>query len=107
MKTDVYRFTFMPAIDLTEVEATLHLAVLATEGLLGESRVRMETSFHVDQPRSVILVDGGTTAGNAIVRIFTAFVTREFGADAFTVRRVTAAPSDKPTHIRTSLGAAA
>lgn len=88
MKTDVYRFTFARTIDLVEAESTLQLAILATEGLLGEACVRMETSYNVDAPRCAILVDGGTTAGNAVVRIFTAFITREFGADAFSVRRL-------------------
>ena len=88
MRTDVYRFTFARAIDLVEAESSLQLAILATEGLLGEACVRMETSYHVDAPRCAVLVDGGTTAGNAVVRIFTAFITREFGADAFSVRRV-------------------
>ena len=67
---------------------TLQLAILGTEGLLGEACVRMETSYHVDAPRCAVLIDGGTTAGNVVVRIFTAFITREFGADAFSVRRV-------------------
>jgi len=88
MRTDVYRFTFARVVDLVEAESTLQLAILATEGLLGEACVRMETSYHVDAPRCAVLIDGGTPAGNAVVRIFTAFITREFGADAFSVRQV-------------------
>ena len=89
MKTDVFRFTFARSIDLAETEATLHLAILAAEGLFGESRVRMETTYHADPPRRAILVDGGSRAGDAVVRIYTAFLTREFGPDAYAVRRVT------------------
>ena len=88
MKSDVYRFTLARVVDLIEAESTLQLAILATEGLLGEACVRMETSYHIDAPRCAVLIDGGTPAGNAVVRIFTAFITREFGADAFSVRRV-------------------
>ena len=88
MRTDIYRFTFAGAVDLVEAEGTLQLAILATEGLLGEACVRMEASYHVDAPRCAVLIDGGTPAGNAVVRIFTALVTREFGPDAFSVRRV-------------------
>lgn len=88
MRTDVYRFTFVRTADLVEAESTLQLAILATQGLLGDACVRMETSYHIDVRRCAILIDGGTTAGNAVVRIFTAFITREFGADAFSVRRV-------------------
>lgn len=105
MKTNVYRFTFAPDIDPTEAEATLHLALLACEGLYGESRVRMDASYHADPPRSVIVVDGSTPAGSAIVRIFTAFLNREFGPDDFTVRRVAAAASTRTS--LTAMGAAA
>lgn len=91
MHTSVYRFSFSRGIDLAEAEATLHLAILAAEGLFGEARVRMEASYHMDAPRAALLVDGGTPVGDAVVRIFTTFVTREFGADAFAVRRVSVA----------------
>lgn len=93
MHTSVYRFAFSRGVDLAEAEATLHLAILAAEGLFGEARVRMEVAYHADAPRSVIVVDGHTPAGDAVVRIFTTFVTREFGADAFSVRRLAAAPN--------------
>ena len=107
MKTQVYRFTFISGTDLTEAELTLRMAFLAAEGLVGESRVRMEASYHVDSPRLVILVDGGTCSGDAIVRIFTAFVTHEFGGDAFTVRPVVPAAASRAHAPHNSLGAAA
>jgi len=88
MKTNVYRFRFAPGIDLTQAEATLHLAILACEGLFGEARVRMEVSYHIDAPRAMFTVDGGTSAGDAVVRIFAAFLSREIGADGFAVRAV-------------------
>ncbi|MCC6909086.1 MAG: hypothetical protein IT430_14175 [Phycisphaerales bacterium] len=87
MSDTVFRFSFRAGVDLTEVEATLHLSILAGEGLFGEARVRMEVAYHVDAPHRVILIDGRTAAGDAIVRVFTAFITREFGEDAFEVRR--------------------
>lgn len=87
MSDTVFRFSFRSGIDLTEVEATLHLAIVAAEGLFGEARVRMEVAYHIDAAHSVILIDGRTAAGDAVVRVFTAFTTREFGEDAFEVRR--------------------
>ena len=95
MNTAVFRFSFSPGVDMTEAEATLQLAILASEGLFGEARVRMEVSYHTDAPRSVIVVDGCTPPGDAAVRIFAAFLTREFGADAFTVRAIPA-PMPQP-----------
>jgi len=53
----------------------------------GEARVRMEVAYDLDTAKSVVLIDGRTGAGDAAVRIFTAFITREFGEDSFEVRR--------------------
>lgn len=86
--TSVFRFSFAPAVDLVEAEATLTLAILAAEGLFGESRVRTEVTYYADAPRSSIAVDGSTESGAAVVRIYISLLTREFGADAFTVRRM-------------------
>lgn len=88
MHTAVFRFSFDEDVNLIEAEATLQLAILAAEGLLGESRVRMEFSYHLDAPRAALLVDGSTASGDAIVRIYTAFLSREFGSDRFAVRRM-------------------
>ncbi len=88
MNTAVFRFTFAQGVALDEVEATLLLSLLAAEGLFGESRVRLEASYFADAPRSTIVVDGSTPVGDAVVRIYTGFLTREIGADAFAVRRM-------------------
>lgn len=96
MSDTVFRFSFRSGIDLIEVEATLHLAIVAAEGLFGEARVRMEVSYHVDAPHSVILIDGRTGAGDAVIRVFTAFITREFGEDAFEVRRTSQPITPQP-----------
>jgi hypothetical protein len=89
MHTSVFRFQFAAGVDPLEAEATLQLAILAVEGLVGEARVRMDVSYLLDAPRSVIVVDGSTPTGDALVRVFTALITREFGAESFRVRRMT------------------
>lgn len=95
MNTTVYRFTFDRTIPLPEAEQTLHLAILGAEGLFGEAQVRMDLSYHIDEPRRVLLVDGSTEVGAAVIRMFTALLLREIGSHRFTVRRVpqVAAPS--------------
>jgi len=87
MSDTVFRFSFRSGVDLTEVEATLHLAILAGEGLFGEARVRMEVTYLLDAAQRVVLLDGRTSAGDAVVRIFTSFITREFGEDSFVASR--------------------
>lgn len=107
MRTDVFRFTFAPAVDMIEAEATLQLTIVAAEGLFGESRTRMEVTYFADVPRHALVIDGSTSAGSAVVHIFTAFITHEFGADAFTVRRVTTAHDRGTSTPASPLGAAA
>lgn len=96
MTTGVYRFTLDKDIALTDAEATLHLATIAAEGLFGNAIVRMDVSFTADQDGRSLTVDGTTPVGAAVVRMFTSLMLREFGEDAFTVRRVKAS-STEPT----------
>lgn len=88
MNRTVYRFTFSRAADLTEVEATLHLALYASEGLFGAARVRLEFGYRLDGERNAILVDATTEVGSVIARIFTSLLLREIGEDTFEVRAV-------------------
>lgn len=88
MTSGVYRFRLQADVPLEEAEMSLQLAILAAEGLFGGARVRMEAGYRVDEPQRALLVDARTEVGSAVVRIFTAFLTREFGEARFEVRRV-------------------
>ena len=96
MARNVYRFDFEPSVPLPEAEMSLHLAMFAVEGLFGEARVRLEASYHLDEPNRAVTVDGTTEVGAAVLKVFTRLLGREFGEDAFRVRRVekSAAPAD-------------
>jgi hypothetical protein len=87
MSADIYRFEFDPSVPLPEAEATLQLALIAAEGLLGESRVRLDATYHVAPALRQITVDATTDAGSAVVRMFSGFLMREFGSTAFRVQR--------------------
>jgi hypothetical protein len=91
---DVFRFEFEPTVPLTEAEMSLHLAMFAVEGLYGEARVRLDASYHVDEARRAITVAGGTEVGAAVVKVFTRLLSREFGEDAFRVRRAEACAAE-------------
>lgn len=95
VNTTAYRFHIDDAIGLDKAESTLPLAILAAEGPFGESKVRMDVSCHVDAPRRVILIDGKTDTGRDLVRVFTSLITRDFGANAFSVRRVPSAATEE------------
>jgi hypothetical protein len=67
---------------------SLHLAMLAVEGIFGEARVRLEAAYHLDEARRAIIVDGAMPVGATVAHVFTSFLLHEFGDEAFEVRRV-------------------
>ena len=93
MKKDIVRYTFSQPVSMREAEETLLLAVLAVESLFGESTVRLDASFSIDSSRRACVIDASTDGGRAICRVFTGFVSREFGSEAFEIHRVDASPA--------------
>lgn len=87
MNRDTYRYRFADNVPLQEVEESLLLAVLAVESLHGRSPVRLDAAFCLDREKRSCVVDAGSEVGRAIARIFTGFLTRQFGEDAFRVER--------------------
>jgi len=92
VKSEIYRYRFSKGFPMLEVEQSLHLAILAAECLHGESRVRMDAGYSISEEKRAIVVDAGTQVGHDICRIFTGFAIKEFGEDAFKVRRAEGAP---------------
>src|SRR5688572_2600702 len=88
MTSGIYRFEFTEDVDLEEAEKTLHLAILAAEGIFGPAWVRLDAGYQRDTGRRTIVVDGRTSVGEVVVSVFTSFLTREFGEMAFRVGRV-------------------
>lgn len=86
MDTARYKYVFDDSVSLEKAEATLHLAVLAAESMFGESNVRMDAAYSIAEETRVCVVGAANEIGRCICRIFTGFLTREFGAGAFSVR---------------------
>ncbi len=87
MNNDVYNYTFLPSLDMTEVQATVTLAILATESLYGEARVHLETRHSFDAEKRTCVIDATGEVGRNLNRLFLGFVSREFGPEAFRVQR--------------------
>ena len=87
MINESYRYVFADSIPMHAVEETLLLSVLATEAIHGRSGVNLDAKFHLDLEKRRCSVDAGTEVGRDIARIFTGFLTREFGESAFKVER--------------------
>lgn len=82
-----YRFELAETVALDDAELTLGLAILAAEGLFGVSCVRMNAGYRRLESERAFLVDGSTDVGDAVVRMYTTFLAREFGSAAFKVSR--------------------
>lgn len=92
MNKVVYRYRFHPRVPVQEIEASLLLALLATEGLHGESQVRLDAAHYFDRDHHACVIEADTPVGRDINRLFVSFMRREFGEDAFTVERVDSVP---------------
>lgn len=88
MTKELYRYTFNRDVPLEEVEASLLLSILATESLHGEAQVRLDAAHAFDSDHRCCVIDAHTAVGRDLNRLFAGFLTREFGADAFSVERV-------------------
>ncbi len=82
-----YRYRFKRHIDIDDVQDTLTLAILGAENLHGRARVRLDGWWRLDRQRRRCTIDGSTTVGEDINRLFAGYLSREFGDRSFTVRR--------------------
>jgi len=83
----VYRYRFAEDVAIEDVEASLILAIFAAEALHGEAETRLDASHYLDPTARTCVIDGGTPVGRDLNRLFVGFLRREFGDDAFRVRR--------------------
>ena len=83
MTGEVYLANFDPDLPLDDVEDSLMLAAIATEGIHGRSRVRLEVRFQLDRERRDCRIEAGTEAGRNLARIFTGMVSQQFGERTF------------------------
>ena len=94
MSKQIYRYAFADGVPIEEIEASLVLAIMATESLHGESQTRLDVAHYLDPVRRGCVVDASTPAGRDFNRLFIGFVRREFGEDSFRVERVDSCPQE-------------
>ncbi|MEX2388093.1 MAG: hypothetical protein WD534_09455 [Phycisphaeraceae bacterium] len=87
-----YRYIFDRGVCFSEVCDTLHMALLAVTSMHGQTRVRLECAFECDEPAHAVVIDAASELGRQLNEIFSGFVAREFGDDAFVIQR----PSEHP-----------
>lgn len=74
MTATAFRYEFGERVEITEVEASLLLALWATEALHGESLCRLEAGYAIDAERRACVVDAGTQPGRDLNQIFVGFL---------------------------------
>jgi hypothetical protein len=88
MNQEVYQYHLDTVIPIGAVKESLYLAVMATESVYGRSHVRLDAIFSMDNKKRLCSVDASTDVGRHIAKIFTGFLTSEFGEDKFSVKRI-------------------
>lgn len=88
MTKEIYRYAFAAEVPIEEIEASLLLAVFATESLHGEAQTRLDAAHYLDSAKRACVIDAGTPVGRDINRLFVGFIGREFGPDVFNVERI-------------------
>lgn len=88
MVTGLYRYDFDETVQTEDVDAALLLAIWGCEALHGEAQTRLDAAHYLDPAQRACVIDAGTPVGRDLNRLFTGFLIREFGPDAFTVERV-------------------
>jgi hypothetical protein len=99
MPKEIYKYQFREGVSLRDIEETLLLAVLAAESLHGQSRVRLDAGYCLEESKRACVIDAATDVGRDINRLFTGFAIGEFGEDAFHVERVEGAPMPRQAEV--------
>jgi hypothetical protein len=80
-----FRFLLDQHVPIEDAEMTLHLAMLAAEGIFGNPRMAMEFRYHLRPLDNAIDVEGYTEVGVTMARIFAGLLLREYGEGAFRI----------------------
>lgn len=92
-----YQFQFKPDLPFEEIDSTLMLSTLAAECIHGRTQVHLDARFQATRKDNVCWIDADNEVGQHIARIFSGFMARLFGEQAFKVKRLVSHPiNDEP-----------
>lgn len=96
MNKQVYRYEFRPEVPLGEIEEVLLLAVIAVEAVHGQAKVRLDGEFLLCEAHRAAVIDATTAVGQDLARVFTGFISEQFGESSFSVERIQGEPEAPP-----------
>jgi len=82
----VCRFKFNKTIEREVIEWHIAQSILASEGVFGQAKVRLNAAYLASD--SKVVIDVSSPVGEHIAEVFTWRMTKEFGEDSFTVERI-------------------
>lgn len=83
-----YRFSFSPELPAPSIAAALLLATIAVRGLHGEAQTRLDLAQAIEVSGPDVAIEATTVVGRDLAKVFTAFLVRQFGGDAFRIERI-------------------
>ena len=83
----VCRFLFDEDVDSRVIESEIIQAILTTEDVFGQPKVRLSASYLVSKNKAVI--DVTDEVGEHIAKVFTGRIGRKVGHNCFSVERIT------------------
>lgn len=87
MYHQIVTIVFKRGVPMSEVDGTLRLARLACDALYGADRVEFEAQHEIDHGRRICRIDTASDVGVALAAVFRGYARREFGVDAFEIKR--------------------
>ncbi|HRR82449.1 MAG TPA: hypothetical protein P5532_12880 [Planctomycetota bacterium] len=86
---ELYRFQFTDEIPHGKIAQRLFLAAINVENLFGEAQMRLDAKFRFDRAARVVEIDRSSEVGRCVAKLFTRYMTKEFGDGCYVVERVT------------------
>lgn len=85
---ELYRFRFAKRIPDGKIAQRLFLAAINVENLFGEAQMRLDAKFHIDRKARVVEIDRSSEVGRCVAKLFTRYMSKEFGDACYVVERV-------------------
>jgi len=80
------RFRFKNDVNKKLIESQMAIAIVTSECLFGQAKVRLNAGYIVSKNKAII--DVSNEVGKHIAQIFTGLMTRQIGENKFTVDKV-------------------
>jgi hypothetical protein len=82
----VCRFKFNREVDREVIEWHIAQSILASEGVFGQAKVRLNAAYLAADNK--VVIDVSSPVGENIAEVFTWRMTKEFGEESFSVERI-------------------